>query len=228
MSKETSQKIATLSSAVLSRRKEFRNPWDDPVMARFSRDDLDAIKAIFNPWVDAARSLAGSAMAQSETDRLQYHDAQIDLDGMLIATTLANLIREEGGGRSNITISPKDIAETLELYELEDNRDGLLRTIKIKPRDGTTERLRLMWQDEDTTNAKPQAEPKPERPVWAIRYWIRGAVHLARMLDKADAGRQLLKYGATGHEPPSVIENRMCMHNNCPAEHCNLEATSDS
>lgn len=152
---------------------------------------------------------------------------------MLAATLLATLIEEEGGGRSNISYSPLSMDHMMKHYDFTVENDGLIRTVRIslKPDSDLTDESKwrepsnrhgVMHQDEDPTGAKPQAEEHVHnRPIWAIR----ANDALWRMADQADAGRLLPNY--LQGDPTAHIENRFCLHKECPSTGCN-EVTSDT
>lgn len=134
-----------------------------------------------------------------------------------------------------VTFSPHDIDEMQKRWEMDAKRDDMWLTVTLtrKPEAGESW---LADTEENGDGAKPQAEAAdtPERPVWAIR---NGLGSLFRMHDKADAERQIR--GEPGHElqshfaddPAAVIENRWCLHPECPSSICNrvaedTEATS--
>lgn len=159
------------------------------------------------------------------------------LINMVAATVLAVLIDEEGGGRSNITFSPKAMDDMHSRYEMSAKRDGLLTTVSIKPRPEAFPPLKMENAD-GFGEAEPQAAAHEfDLPVWAIRYYGRDEQpYLAKMLDRADAQRHLPDYVGPFDVPEPTIENRCCLHVDCPNTHCNHvpdqddapEATSDS
>lgn len=141
---------------------------------------------------------------------------------MVAGTVLAKLIEDEGGGRSNVSFSPADMDAMHRDYELETNRDGLITTIKLIPRDGKMQTHHivdepfispeafdsLMTQDEDTTDALPQAEKSVAKPYW---FFNDGEVREGPM-DKEMAQRMM----AVTKSPLAHIENRMCGRAECP------------
>lgn len=189
----------------------------------------------------------GSAVAAAMLE----NEVTSTLMDMTVATVLATLIEEEGGGRSNIAISPMSMDHMMKHYLYEVRNEGMIRHVSIKLREDSdlkdeaawrepSNRHGVMHQDEDASGAKPQAEPKVrDRPVWAIK---NGHGSLFRMHDQADAERQLRGEGDHMHaprfkdDPLSVIENRWCLHVDCPTTGCNhdpklqdnAEATSDA
>lgn len=188
-----------------------------------------------NELLKQAKTLAGSALSQREVEPqagthaydLLAAFAKADVDNtvalieLVAATVLYKLIDEEGGGRSNITFSPKDMDDMIRSYEIESGHEGLITTVKISPREKS---VHGMFFDPDPTTATSthdQAQPKDERPVWAIRWFDdAGQPHLHRMHDRADAERQIASYHRDG-VPNGDIENRMCMHIDCPSTRCN-------
>lgn len=135
---------------------------------------------------------------------------------MVAATVLAKLIEDEGGGRSNISFSPADMDAMHRDYEMETNRDGMVTTVKIVPRDthalivgGPDHALnRLMAQDEDTTGALPQVEASPAKPY----FFYRDGGGRQGPMEKDDAQALVLK----SVDPTAHVENRMCGRVDCP------------
>lgn len=144
---------------------------------------------------------------------------------MTVATVLATLIEEEGGGRSNIGISPFSMDHMMKHYLYEVRNEGMIRHVSIKLREDSnlqdetawrepSNRHGVMHQDEDTSNAKPQAEPKVhDRPLWAVR----DGAGLHEMPDEDTAKAFVLK----SVDPIAAVENRYCMHSDCPSTGCN-------
>lgn len=136
------------------------------------------------------------------------------LIGMIAATVLVKLGEEEGKGRSNITFSPADVDDVYKRYAVDVAIEGADTTVKVRPLDAGEAGLSLMVRDDvDSTDAKPQALPKDERPVWAVR--INGKLQEAD--DRRTAEGMLSMTG----DPLAAIENRMCMHEDCPTTRCN-------
>ena len=166
---------------------------------------------------------------------------------MAVATVLATLLEEEGGGRSNVSISPNSMNYMTKNYTYDVTMKGLVRNISIQMRpDSPLYRNEDAWnepsnrhgvalQDEDPTGAKPQAEPKEHnRPVWAVRTSVFSEIEnehqpvLRKCHDRADAMRQCLDIAKREPDRPSVVENRYCLHVECPSTGCNqAEATSE-
>ena len=156
---------------------------------------------------------------------------------MTVATVLATLIEEEGGGRSNIGISPLSMDHMMKHYIYEVRNEGMIRHVSIKLREDSnlqdeaawrepSNRHGVMHQDEDTANAKPQAEPKVhDRPVWAVRYWCATGdgfrPELKKCVDREDAERVVRGYHDDDGRPDATIENRYCLHPDCPSTGCN-------
>ncbi len=193
----------------------------------------DAIHAVFDPWVIAARQYASGAgtsayemVAAAEIANVETTETLMQ---MLAATVLSNLIDEEGGGRANIWYSPESMTEMMQRYDMTATRDGMITLVSIKPKPGAMSDGKKLLQDtpslrldliESVAFAKPQAEAKPhDRPVWAIRF----DGNLFRMHDRADAERNLDSYGNT-----ATVENRFCVHTDCPSTKCNHVPDQDS
>lgn len=135
---------------------------------------------------------------------------------MVAATVLAKLIEDEGGGRSNISFSPADMDAMHRDYEMVANRDGMVTTIKIIPRDphalivgGPDHDLnRLMAQNEDTEGALPQVEASPAKPY----FFFRDGAGRQGPMSQDDAQALVLK----SVDPTAHVENRMCGRVECP------------
>lgn len=135
---------------------------------------------------------------------------------MVAATVLAKLIEDEGGGRSNISFSPADMDAMHRDYEMVANRDGMVTTIKIIPRDphalivgGPDHDLnRLMAQNEDTEGALPQVEASPAKPY----FFFRDGAGRQGPMSQEDAQALVLK----SVDPTAHVENRMCGRAECP------------
>lgn len=183
--------------------------------------------------------IATAALENEVTDTLM---------NMLAATILATLINEEGGGRTNIRFSPGSMSIALAEWDYTVEHDGLERLVKIAPKDGEgwiaekpESKLTHLLMGEDgplptQSNGNdgaphPQAEPHEyNRPHWTVCYTKHDdqgeSKHVLRCHDRADAQRQLKKF-----DPVSVlagvakIENRWCLHPECPASGCNEDPT---
>lgn len=179
----------------------------------------------------AAGTSAYDMIAAAEQRNVETTETLIH---MVAATVLAKLVDEEGGGRTNISFSPKDMDEMNQRYIQTATRDGMLTTVRIIPREGAFPNM-----DEhtapaagnvpsfyaepgvDDTPAKPQAEEHSfDRPLWAAR--------VGRKLYPASDRQQAERILALRHEDPDEvamsIENRFCYHRECPAERCNRAA----
>lgn len=145
---------------------------------------------------------------------------------MTVATVLATLIEEEGGGRSNVSISPMSMDHMQQHYLYEVRNEGMIRHVSIKMREDSPLQDEENWRkpshrhglvdvaDESTENAKPQADPKVhDRPLWAVR----DGAGLHEMPDEAAAKAFVLK----SVDPIAVVENRFCYHADCPTTGCN-------
>lgn len=151
------------------------------------------------------------------------------LINMVIATVLATLIDEEGGGRTNVAISPQAMSQMLDRYEMDAKRDGLLSVVNITPRPGVfgdaplppleahleAKPESLMTQDEEETAFEPQAEAHEyDRPLWGAR--VDGKLFPTSGREQAET---VVRNADTGQI--ATIENRYCYHPDCPAERCN-------
>lgn len=163
---------------------------------------------------------------------------------MTVATVLATLIEEEGGGRSNISISPMSMEHMHQNYLYEVRNEGLIRHVSIKMREDSPLQDEANWREPSHRHGltdvaptpplsvdqlKPQAEPHEyNRPVWAAR--IHGELEPAE--NRAGAESMVRMTG----DPVATIENRWCLHAECPSTGCNHdpalrdapEATSES
>lgn len=155
---------------------------------------------------------------------------------MTVATVLATLIEEEGGGRSNVSISPMSMDHMQQHYLYEVRNEGMIRHVSIKLREDSnlqdeaawrepSNRHGVMHQDEDTSNAKPQAEPKVhDRPYWVVKeggQLSRGiSLEQWEKATKADC-EELVRNLPKDPSVPITIENRYCLHSDCPSMGCN-------
>jgi hypothetical protein len=157
---------------------------------------------------------------------------------MTVATVLATLIEEEGGGRANVSISPMSMDHMLKHYEHIVTTDGMIRNVAIQMREDSDLKNEIAWrepsnrhgvmhQDEDQTGAKPQAEERVyDRPVWAVRVSVEGEPStLMSCANRADA-EAVMRTTGKAYSMASV-ENRYCLHAGCPSTGC-TEATSKS
>lgn len=142
---------------------------------------------------------------------------------MVAATVLAKLIEDEGGGRANISFSPADMDAMHRDYEMIANRDGMVTTIKLVPREAklashqhhdivagvaVETEASLMQQDEDTTDALPQVEASPAKPY----FFYRDGGGRQGPMSKDDAQAKVFQ----SLDPTAHVENRMCGRVECP------------
>lgn len=162
---------------------------------------------------------------------------------MLAATIMATLFEEEGGGRSNISYSPMSMKHMTDNYEFTSEIKGMVRTIRISLRPESelnnpeawrkpSNRHGIMTLTNDEVQeaglggaAKPQAEERVyDRPLWAIAHHDEdGTLKFAKMADRWDAARRLGSYKVSG-QPWPTIQNRFCLHTECPASGCTRQA----
>lgn len=212
----TSNQVARMISAEIA---QFVTPGDTALEAAISTV-ADKIVMLTD---DSGATVAAAMLENEVTSTL------LDLT---VATVLATLIEEEGGGRSNVSISPMSMDHMMKHYEPDVRLDGLIRHVSIKLRDDSdlkneaawrepSNRHGVMHQDEDATGAKPQAEPREHnRPVWAIRVSAHGEPSTLLMCaDRADAERVMRTTGKA--YSTANIENRHCPHPDCPSSRCN-------
>lgn len=120
----------------------------------------------------------------------------------------------------SVTFQPSDIDEMQRNYEFGVKRYGLHVTVTLVRKAEPTESW--TFRDDDEVPAKPQAEAQPDRPVWAIRV----SDMLTGYPDRATAEDMLLRMVP---ELGAQIENRYCLHPECPTTGCNhAEATSSA
>lgn len=159
---------------------------------------------------------------------------------MVAATVLATLIEEEGGGRTNICLSPASMEERLRTWSYEVTHRDMNRVIVVSPRvfgawSATDEppvetKLRQVLSEGEaggSLQVLPDTPREFDRPLWAVRYFDKdGTTYLAKMNDRADAQRHVADYTHLGLPNPQ-IENRFCLHPSCPTSGCvDSEATS--
>lgn len=147
---------------------------------------------------------------------------------MTVATVLATLIEEEGGGRSNISISPMSMDHMQQHYLYEVRNEGMIRHVSIKLREDSNLQDETAWREPSNRHGlvdvapdsltidqlRPQAEPKEyKRPVWAVR----DGAGLHEMPDEDTAKAFVLK----SVDPIAAVENRYCLHPDCPSTRCN-------
>lgn len=214
----TAKQIAALITAEL--------PDDGPRRAMIDGIESAAEKIVAAMPDYNAIMTAGAALDNEVTSTLM---------DMLAATVLATLIKEEGGGRANITYSPETMANMTRHFDMIVENEGLLRTVRIAMKDGMKDSFFgeepehgpsvMTDMDQPTEGAKPQAEEHDyDRPVWAVSYFDEGGERqLAKMLDRKDAERHIPLYRRVqGPEAPDpVIQNRFCLHVECPTTGCN-------
>lgn len=201
-------------------------------------------------------SIAAEKIAElSKSDSLMLTAAQAlenevtsTLLDMAVATVLATLFEEEGGGRCNVSISPNSMNYMTKNYTYSVTMDGLTRNIAIQMREDSPLQTEEGWvapsnrhavaldPDMNGAGAKPQAEPKEHnRPVWAVKTTSHDFVNdamvpvLRNCHDRKDAERQCLDMLKRDPTRPATVENRYCLHPECPSTGCNeAEATSDA
>lgn len=168
---------------------------------------------------------------------------------MTVATVLATLIEEEGGGRSNVSISPLSMDHMQQHYLYEVRNEGMIRHVSIKLREDSPLNSEEEWRKpshrhglvdvaptppHSVDDLKPQAALKVhDRPVWAVRFWCATGdgfrPELKECVDREDAERVVRGYHDDDGRPDATIENRYCLHEDCPSTGCNhSEATSDA
>lgn len=215
-------------------------------LARIMRNEVKSCDgANLEPAITAAAEKIAE-LSKSDVEMLTAaaaleNEVTSTLMDMLAATILATLIEEEGGGRSNISFSPNSMNHMTKNYTYSVTTDGLTRTVAIEMRedsplrhdhdawDAPSNRHGVALQDEDPTGAKPQAEPKVhDRPLWTVR----GPDRHYNCHDQRDAGVQLTTLQARHPEAIFHVENRYCLHVECPSTGCNekvsTEATSEA
>lgn len=206
------------------------------ILGNVSVGTLDKIMtAVHEERPPAAGTSAYDMVAASAIAEVQTTDTLMQ---MLAATILATLIEEEGGGRANITYSPMSMDYMTKFYDFTSERDGLITTVRIseKPdrdmdrdkwlepsnRHGIASMIAEQVGDVGMPSIpKPQAATKEyDRPIWAISYPDReGNRYFAKMADRKDAEAHLDDYATVGLVPPEV-QNRFCLHTNCPSQKC--------
>lgn len=159
---------------------------------------------------------------------------------MTVATVLATLIEEEGGGRSNVSISPMSMEHMQQHYLYEVRNEGLIRHVSIKMREDSPLQQEENWREPSHRHGlvdvapdsltidqlKPQAEPKEyNRPVWAVRFWCATGDGFRPELKECEgregAARDVRGYHDDDGRPDATIENRWCLHVDCPTSGCN-------
>lgn len=211
---------------------------DDAVSLNVSPAHIAAEKIAELTKSDSTMLVAAQALENEVTSTLLH---------MAVATVLATLFEEEGGGRCNVAISPNSMNHMTKNYTYSVTMEGLTSHIAIQMREDSPLQTEEGWskpsnrhavaldENEDPTGALPQAEPKDyDRPIWAVRTsrYVREADEWHPVLlnchDRADAERQCVTI-ANGHNGRTAhVENRYCLHVECPASGCTQsEATSE-
>jgi hypothetical protein len=212
---------------------EFNEPFGPtPPDKSFMRRAAEKIAALTS---DDGAAVAAARLENEVTSTLM---------DMTVATVLATLIEEEGGGRSNVSISPMSMDHMQQHYTYEVRNEGLIRHVSITMREDSPLKSEENWREPSNRHSlvdvatepytvddlKPQAEPKEyNRPLWVISYIGKdGERHIALMHDQADAKRHVGDYESPGAPLPEV-QNRFCLHADCPTTGCNYaEVTSNS
>lgn len=122
----------------------------------------------------------------------------------------------------SVTFSPSDIDDMQRAYHMDAKRDGMQLTVTLTKKAEPSESWQLA-EEPDTGEALEQATEPPERPVWCVRT---GDGSLVPCADKKDAEAVLR---AQDLDPMAHVENRFCLHPDCPSTGCNkAEVTSDA
>lgn len=159
---------------------------------------------------------------------------------MTVATVLATLIEEEGGGRSNVSISPMSMEHMQQHYLYEVRNEGMIRHVSIKMREDSPLQQEDNWREPSHRHGlvdvaeesltidqlKPQAEPKEyTRPIWAVRFWCATGdgfrPELKECAGREGAAQDVRGYHDDDGRPDATIENRWCLHVDCPTSGCN-------
>lgn len=204
----------------------------EPSVMNASDHKIDAVVAKIMALADDNGAAVAAAMLENEVTST--------LMDMTVATVLATLIEEEGGGRSNVSISPLSMDHMQQHYLYEVRNEGMIRHVSIKLREDSPLQNEDEWRKpshrhglvdvaptppHSVDDLKPQAAPKVhDRPVWAVR----DGAGLHEMDDEAAAKAFVLK----SVDPIAAVENRYCLHEDCPTTGCNHaeepEATSEA
>lgn len=218
---------------------------------RIMWDEFDA-----NNQGDSLRSAAEKIYALIEPDHsgpvaaaMLENEITDSLVSLVAATVLATLVEEEGGGRTNIDISPASMDHMTKHWEMEVTSNGLVRTVKIKMREDSTLHDAAEWSKDsnrhglvdvaETTFAppyagaigltlQPQAEPHEyNRPQWVVACnALDGSKVLYRCFDRRDAERELRSWDRDRVLASNAhIENRWCMHPECPSTGCSHDVS---
>lgn len=163
---------------------------------------------------------------------------------MTVATVLAKLIDQEGGGRTNFSFSPMDMAAVMKEWSYTVEHDGMVRTVRIKPldeeafeeADGATLQHSALARamsgayDEtappvppvDDLKTKPQAATHEfKRPLWVVRR----DGELFEKANRKSADASVRAYLRLNEEVPATVENRWCLHTECPSSGCHYDAS---
>lgn len=211
-------------------------------LARIMRNEVKSCDgANLEPAITAAAEKIAE-LSKSDAEMLTAaaaleNEVTSTLMDMLAATILATLIEEEGGGRSNISFSPNSMNHMTKNYTYSVTTEGLTRTVAIEMREDSplrhdhdaweapSNRHGVALQDEDPTGAKPQAEAHVyDRPLWAVK----GAGRLRNCHDRKDAETQCVSLMERNPEEIYTVENRYCLHWECPSTGCNEKDSSEA
>lgn len=163
---------------------------------------------------------------------------------MTVATVLAKLIDQEGGGRTNFSFSPMDMAAVMKEWSYTVEHDGMVRTVRIKPLDEEafeeadgavlqhSALARAMSSADDETappvppvddlTTKPQAATHEfKRPLWVVRR----DGELFEKPNRKSADASVRAYLRLNPEVPATVENRWCIHTECPTSGCHYDAS---
>lgn len=165
----------------------------------------------------------------------EYTDTLVN---MIIVTLLGTLIDQEGGGRTNFTMSPDTMAQAMKTWTYTVEHNNLGRTVRIAPakpdeweasenNDALDLRLAQATSTHYTPDElSPQAEPHEyNRPVWGVRYInSEGEPTVMRGHDRADAER-ILRSFKPEVQMTARVENRWCLHPECPSSGCLQDAS---
>lgn len=145
----------------------------------------------------------------------------------LIAAVVLAKTAQKGILARSVTFAPQDIDDMQRAYDMTVKRDGMHVTVTLNKKDEPTESWQL-GEGEDGEGAKDQATAPPERPVWAIAGGCDADMVPALKgpyASRAEAEEAYSRLPADRFR----IQNRFCMHGNCPSDRCNHpEATSDA
>lgn len=146
--------------------------------------------------------------------------------GVVIAKAreaMENGVLDEKATELSVTFQPSDIDDMQRAYDMAVKRDGMHVTVTLTKKSEPTESWQLD-EEESGEGALEQAAEAPERPVWAVRT---GDGHLHGWGSRKEAENAVRDDYAD--EPLAHVENRYCLHEDCPSEGCNhAEATSNA